>query len=664
MGPLEKESVGILQSLPDMVAVIDTSGTILFVNEAWERFRIENGGDASKASVGVNYLRMLEKSDAVYEANGIRSVIEGSISTFNLEYPCHSPTEQRWYLMTVTKIDEQLLMIRHENVTKVLETEKSMNSVLESMTDAFFALDDNWCFEYLNSAAYDVLEREKGTLLHKNVWEEFPEAVESLFYSNYQKTLHQRISTSFEEYYGPLDTWFQVNAYPSTGRGISVYFQNINEKKMSEDRLKMFAYYDDLTDLPNRRSIHEMVRKKLAEDRACSLLFIDLDGFKNVNDVYGHEKGDLVLQRVGQKLQQHLSSEAFIARLGGDEFLIAVNESERKALRRFANEVLDLFHQPIVLDSHFSFSVSASIGIGIYPNDGKNFDELMSATDTAMYQAKRMRGNSYAFYHPSMKTEIARRLLIEQELGDDLRDHGIYFVLQPQWDTVKDELYGFEVLSRWRHPTLGEISPLEFIGIAEDTGNILKLTQHLFAEVFARVSRWIRQDGFDKKVAINITPYLLTQKSFFDDLFDLLERFRIPSSMIELEVTEETEMVTSEITLGNIVRCRDAGVSIAIDDFGTGFSMLSYLSYFPVDRLKIDRFFIDRIGNDPKSEAILRSIIHLAESLSCEVVAEGVETEEQVQFLRENGCAIVQGYLVDRALDVDEFERRFVKNVL
>ena len=227
-------------------------------------------------------------------------------------------------------------------------------------------------------------------------------------------------------------------------------------------------------------------------------------------------------------------------------------------------------------------------------------------------------------------------------------------------DTETNSLVGVEVLSRWSHPSLGQISPLEFISIAEDSGNILKLTQYLLAEIFARVSRWIKIYQFDKKISINITPYLLSQKSFFDDLFDLLNRYNIPPSMIELEITEETELVTSEMTLFNINECRKQGISIAIDDFGTGFSMLSYLSYFPVDCIKIDQFFIKGIGHDHRSEAILESIIHLATSLKCQIIAEGVENEQQLLFLKEHGCPVIQGFIIDRPLDLDEFEDKYV----
>ncbi len=656
---MENSFQKIIDALPDQIAIINQDGFIKYKNIAWDLFTLENGGLAETSGIGVNYLDVLEKGNNTYEVNGIRQVMQQNIEEFSLEYPCPSPTEERWYCMHVKSLADNLIMIRHENVTEIVTQHSAVEDVLESMTDAFFSLNSNWEFSFLNTAGYSLLGREFGTLIGKNIWLEFPEAKEDISYTKYHETMEKRETTIFETYYPPLNTWFEAHAYPQKDGGISVYFKDIGDKKKTEERLKLFAYYDELTNLPNRRSIIETVSERIALDLPCTLLFIDLDGFKNVNDIYGHEKGDQLLQQVGLKLSRHLRNESIVGRLGGDEFLVLTFETNPDYLKDYVHYVLSAFHQPFIT-SHSSFSLTASIGIASYPHDARDANLLMSAADTAMYQAKRTRGNSYSFYHSDMKELISRRLLIEQELGEDLRKHGIYFVVQPQINIETNSLVGLEVLSRWSHPSLGQISPLEFISIAEDSGNILKLTQYLLAEIFARVSKWIKIYQFDKKISINITPYLLSQKSFFDDLFDLLDRYHIPPSMIELEITEETELVTSEMTLFNINECRKQGITIAIDDFGTGFSMLSYLTYFPVDCIKIDRFFIKGIGHDHRSEAILESIIHLATSLKCEIIAEGVEEEQQLLFLKEHGCPVIQGFITDRPLDLDEFEDKYV----
>ena len=260
----------------------------------------------------------------------------------------------------------------------------------------------------------------------------------------------------------------------------------------------------------------------------------------------------------------------------------------------------------------------------------------------------------------NMTAELTRRLNIEQALSEDLRQNGLYFVFQPQIDGVTKEMVGFEVLSRWNHPTLGNISPLEFIGIAEETGNISILTYYLMEEVFSKVSTWIKTVGFSKKVSFNVTSYLLSQKTFFQDLFYLLNRFHIPYHQIELEITEETQLEVDQCTLDNVKACRERGIQIAIDDFGIGFSVLKSLTHFPIDKIKIDKYFTQRLGKDTQTESIIKSIVYLAHSLDCILVAEGVESSKELQGLTDLGCRYFQGYYFSWPLGIEEFEQMYI----
>ncbi len=652
-----------IDALEDQIAILDQDGVILFTNRSWDSFCLENDGDLSQVSTGINYLDGLKGSGLEVERNGIVNVLNGKIEEFTIAYPCHSLTEERWYSMSARRClvneEQQGLLIAHRNITKEYLSESLVMDVLESMSDAFLSLDKNWYVTHLNRAAAKLLQRENESLLGTNIWLQFPEAIGSDFYHNYMKTVNEKIVTSFESYFAPLNAWFEVHSYPKRDGGISIYFKNINERKEVEQQLQRFAFYDDLTSLPNRRLMNEKVKAAIDHNEEGAVIHLDIDGFKNINDQYGHEKGDILLERVGQKLQQVLLEDGVVGRLGGDEFLIFIKMKTKNELKNRIQNLLTIFSKPFILDSHYSFSISVSMGVSCFPEDSTDLNHLLSAADTAMYHAKKMRGNHCQYYHSKMTDDLSRRIQIEQDFSGSLRDKGIYFVFQPQIDGRTNELVGFEVLSRWSHPTLGNISPLEFIEIAEESGNILKLTYYLMAEVFSKVSTWIKNHHFSKKISMNVTPYLLSQKSFFLDFFDLLDRFEIPYHQIELEITEETKLEASPDTLVNMKDCRERGVHIAIDDFGTAYSMLTSLTHFPIDKIKIDKYFIQRIG-DPQTEAILKSIIYLSQTLNCEIVAEGVEKIEEVQFLLEQGCALFQGYYFEYPLDIDAFEQKYI----
>ncbi|OLN23651.1 hypothetical protein BTO30_03525 [Domibacillus antri] len=664
MLPVNQDLQHVLNLLSDHVAILNNDGTIIAVNESWEVFGKENGGEFS--SVGLNYLTVLRESGRTDVYNMILRVLCDEKEEAHLAYPCHSPDEERWFQMVIKPFSFEDgtdgAIVIHRNITVEVVSKHSLRNVLESMTDAFFSLNEKGEFVYLNNEASLILNKSSKELLGKNIWIEYPDAVHEAFYTNYQKTMKERVTTRFEEYHESLKTWFEVVAYPRNNGGISVYFRNINERKEAEQNLHFYAYHDYLTGLPNRRSISKTIQAEIDQPQPFALLFIDLNGFKHINDMYGHEKGDELLKKVGKRLQEKIGPEHFIGRLGGDEFLILKKGVvSKEEIEQFSDRVLSSFARPIIIDDLTSFTISASIGISLYPENGDRLNDLMSMADTAMYEAKRQHGNQYVYFAKEMYTQLERRLTIEQDLAGDLKEKGLYFVLQPQMDIEEQVLIGVEVLSRWNHPKLGFIPPPEFIQIAEENGYILKLTSYMFCEIFLEMKKWIEQFDFKPRVSFNVTPFLLSSESFFTDFFDLLERFGIPASYIELEITEETELTTSSTAFKNLLRCREKGILISVDDFGTGYSTLSYLIHFPVGKVKIDKYFIDQVEQDEQAEAVLKSIIQLSENLGYEVVAEGVETKRQADFLKENGCFNIQGYFVDRPLPMDVFERKYVR---
>ncbi|MET1030142.1 sensor domain-containing protein [Domibacillus tundrae] len=654
----------IIDSFHDHIVIVDKHGMIAAVNKAWEKFGLENG--QSSSTIGANYLAVLHNEQNSEALQAMLRILNKKSSYEELSYPCHSPNEERWFQMVIEPLHlsekENGVIVIHQNRTAEVQAEYKLKDMLESMTDAFFSLDEHWKFIYINEEAERVLGKKREELQGRGLWAEFPEAVQEKFYENYMLTMNERVTTRFEEYHQPLNSWFEVVAYPSEYGGLSVFFHDINKRKEAEQKMHFYAYQDDLTELPNRRGVFKEIKQKIENGSSFSLLFLDLNGFKQINDTYGHDKGDELLKKVGARLQHSIGVPHFIGRLGGDEFLILINGcGQKEEVQPFIDQISACFDRPFGIDDHTSFTISTSIGISFYPYHSKEASTLVSMADTAMYEAKHSRKQEYIVYHPDMHEKIERRLHIEQGLAGDLREAGISFVLQPQMDMKEQIIIGAEVLSRWHHPVYGFIPPNEFIAIAEESGYMLKLASYMFCEIFIEMKKWIVRDRFNIRISFNVTSDLIASESFFDDLFDLIERFGIPTKYIELEITEEAEMTASRAVMQNLLRCRKQGIIISIDDFGTGYSTFAYLTDFPVDKMKIDKYFIDQIGANERTEAILKSMIQLSANLDCEVIAEGVETKEQLHFLIEHSCHAIQGYYVDRPLSIQVFEEKYVR---
>ena len=532
--------------------------------------------------------------------------------------------------------------------------------VLENMTDGFYLLDDNLKFDYINENAENAIGMKRSEILGKRVHEVFPGLRGSNLETQYLRVLQKKDCAEFDEYLESFDAWFHVKMMPLKLGGMAIYFQNIDQQKKLEGKLTDFAYSDDLTGLPNRRKMTEIAVSLKEEKKKFSFFYINLDNLKFINALYNYSSGDKVVISVADRLRTLADKRCHIGRLEGDEFIVVLETQPGERLEAFAEKLLDVFREPFMLADFQSAYVSASIGIACIPFDTERLRDLVAFAETAMYEAKKDKGPSYSFYRPKMKANRERRVLIEKSLMSCLEGSGFYFAVQPQISGEGINLSGIEVLARWNHPVLGELSPLEFIDVAEQSGTIAHLTTHLLHGVFKMIKDWEGRYGWDVKTAINMTPSLLANPVFFEEFFDLMEQYGVGPSLLEVELTEHAEMAYSETTMRNLELCREKGISIAIDDFGTGFSMISYLMQFPINKIKIDRYFISKIGEDAKSEAVLKSLIHLAQSIDCELLAEGVERPEEVKFLKENSCTVFQGYYYDKPLQVKDFEEKYL----
>jgi diguanylate cyclase (GGDEF)-like protein/PAS domain S-box-containing protein len=434
------------------------------------------------------------------------------------------------------------------------------------------------------------------------------------------------------------------------------------ELQAANARAQHLADHDALTGLPNRRLLEDRLTQALAlsyrNRKQTAVMFVDLDRFKTINDSLGHAVGDVLLKEVAQRLVKQLRVGDTICRIGGDEFVVVLPEIKRSAdAVNVAQKVIEQLSLPVTVEER-DLIVTPSIGIAVFPDDGRDAETLIRNSDAAMYHAKEMGRANYQFFTAEMNQAASRRLALESDLRralgkDELRVH-----YQPIVDARSGRVAAHEALARWQHPERGLVSPADFIQLAEETGLILKLGEWVLREA----CRWATFIGVEHglQVSVNLSARQFNDPKLVQVVAAALRETGLPARLLELEITESTAMQHTDVTLGTLNRLKQLGVSIAIDDFGTGYSSLSYLKRFPVDKLKIDRAFTAELPGDEDQCAIVSAIVALAHALDIQVVAEGVENQAQRAFLVNCGCDFIQGYLMGKPVDADTAAKDFI----
>lgn len=438
------------------------------------------------------------------------------------------------------------------------------------------------------------------------------------------------------------------------------------EQRQLTDQLAHQALHDALTGLPNRSLLERRLDQALADARRhnwqLAVLFIDLDRFKQINDTLGHALGDQVLQRVARRLEGCLRKGDFLARMGGDEFTVLLTElaDSRDALR-VAEKLLAAFEEPFQIEGHELF-LTSSIGISLYPRDGKDAVTLRRKADTAMYRAKNRGKNSCEFFAPEFGVAALERLEIENSLRRALDNQELHLYYQPQVD-VGGMLAGFEALLAWHHPTLGLTSPAQFIPVAEESGMIVQIGSWVLAETCRQGAVWQHSGCPRVRVAVNVSATQFSRTDFTETVAEALSVSGLDPSLLELELTEGVVVRDLEESIHQMERLRALGVGLSIDDFGTGYSSLSYLRRLPIDALKIDRSFLQEIDREPHTISLVKAIVALAHGLRLTVVAEGVENQGQLEALRNVGCDLFQGYLLGEPVPAAVAERLILEGM-
>jgi len=481
----------------------------------------------------------------------------------------------------------------------------------------------------------------------------------------YSRVIESQEPANFEFEFKELDRIFQISAAPLGAKQFATVFEDITERKQNVERIEKLAYFDALTGLPNRilmrDRLSQMVARSKRNNDKIGLFFLDLDHFKRVNDTLGHDTGDQLLIIVAKRLNSVLRNCDTICRLGGDEFVILIEDiKNRDSAATLACKIHESLTKQIVLKGKEVFT-STSIGIALYPDDGDDPDTLLKNADTAMYRAKDEGRNTYFFYSSDMNSKALEQLLLANDLRKALEKEEFYLVYQPQIDLEHGQITGVEALLRWDHTDLGNIPPAQFIPLAEETGLILTIGQWVLESACEQAAKLQQQSGLPLRVAVNLSAKQFRDPNLVLSVKNALDKAGLNASSLELEITESILMDNIENAQNTLHELKSMGIKLAIDDFGTGYSSLSYLRNFPIDRLKIDKTFIQRITTHPDDAAIAEAIIVMAHILGNRVVAEGVEQQSELDFLREKQCDEVQGFYFSRPKNAEILSKQLLQ---
>jgi len=688
----------ILNSLPASIVLLDSNGEIKTVNDSWRQFAFANFMECGPGNgIGLNYLEICDRargdgsSDAQLAGSGIRSVLSGSRRSFSLEYRGDSPKEKRWFLLTVTPLADDRpsgAVVMHMDITALKQAESNLQALANRLSLATTVAGVGvWEWELANntltwdSTMFSIYGFAPMAPMPYEIWsaavhpEDLPvreDALRKVIEGKGEGTSEFRIvmaDGSAKNISAAERVVLDHNAKVIRVVGVNV---DVTGRKQMEESLRnsealmtQLAEHDYLTGLPNRMLLNDRIGRTIELARRnkekAAVLFLDMDGFKHINDSLGHPTGDMLLQAIGKRLVECVRASDTVSRQGGDEFIVLLPEVEHPADTVVAaKRMLEAVATVHSIDQH-DLQITCCIGVSVYPDDGLDAETLIKNADIALYQAKEIGQSSYQFFQPAMTVRAVERQFIEENLHRALARREFALHYQPVVNLRTHAITGAEALIRWNHPKRGLISPGEFIPVAEDSGLILPIGSWVLEESCRQVRAWMDAGLPELTMAVNVSGLQFQSGNFAKDLFATLLDFGLDPRFLVLEVTESLLMKRPDFTASILETLREKGVQVAIDDFGTGYSSLSYLTKLPLDTLKIDQSFVRQITKMPNETSVVTAIVGMGKSLKLRVIAEGVETVEELRFLRDLGCDEAQGYLFSRPLTSDKFEALVVR---
>jgi len=672
----EKKLRVILDSVYDAIFIHDAEGRILDVNARMLEMYGVDRKEALKLSIAKDYSApgaSEEKLKRMWQ-----EVIKGKKMLF--EWQAKRPGDGvvfpvEVFLRRIDISDQDCILATVRDISERKKNEEQLRlaaKVFESKSEGIVITDAEGTILHVNDAFCQITGYTRDEVIGKNPRIMKSDRHDEEFYKQMWQDILTKGFWQGEVWDRRKDgeiypKWLSISAVKDDQGNLTHFvaiFSDLTAIKQSEEKLELLAHYDFLTGLPNRLLFNDRLRQAILRARRnqarFGLIYLDLDGFKLINDSLGHIIGDQMLKIVGQRLKKIIRETDTIARLGGDEFgLIITDIREPSILASIAQKIKEAISEPFCIRGYELF-ITVSIGITIYPDDGRDEVTLMQNADSAMYQAKAEGKNNYNFFSSKLHKKVQRRLSIQNELQHALKKNQFVLFYQPKVEIKTRKIVGAEALIRWQHPIQGLVSPDEFIPVAEETGLIYEIGQWVINDVCSTLKRWQARGQNDFHVAVNLSAQHFWFGDITREVHEAVKREGISPKFLELELTESMIMRDVKKSVQILNQLKAIGFKIAVDDFGTGYSSLAYLKRFPLDLLKIDRSFIEEFTSSEDAQVIVKTIIFLGHSLGLKVIAEGVETEEQLRMLEEFGCDQVQGYLFSPPIPAEEFEAKFL----
>lgn len=672
-----------LDTLPEIVFEIDCEGHFTYYNKSVLAITGYSDSDLTGSITNLDLLAPGDRERAFTNMKGLlkgESIRGGEYKLRKkdgeyLDVAIHSsavfkdgvPTGIRGIIIDITekkRMERQYLETNHElaQSRQLLQQNQENYRMLFDMTkDPIYTMDLDMTISSANKSFYRFTGRSPSDVIGIKIDEIHALTIKEmewpLILADMEKNLEDLEFENIVEHSDGKIYYFTVSLSPILDRdrkmtGVMVTSHDVTKLRQNEEAIRHLAYHDLLTGLPNRlmleKRIDEVISLSSRNEQKFGILFLDLDNFKKVNDTLGHQIGDELLIEVGKKLHSGVRKYDIIARIGGDEFVIVLLDIKKpRNIGRFAERLIKLFDEPFIIKGHTIY-VSPSIGISVYPNDGESTVDLMQNVDTAMYNAKYNGKNNYQFFNNIMKEEITKKVNIEKYLRRALLNEEFCLNYQPLINTKTGKIRGFEALIRWTCPEIGNVAPSEFIPIAEECGLIVPIGDWVLKTACLKKKQWENQYDSKALISVNISALQFKQDDFISKVRSILLQTGLSPEYLELEITESILINCLDDIVKKLKELKKMGIRISLDDFGTGYSSLNYLRILPLDTLKIDKTFIHTISAKSRDNHFVRSIVSLVQKYNLAIVAEGVETAEQLDYLAKCRCNYVQGYLLGK----------------
>ena len=665
----EARLLTILDAIPDIIFLIDEDGRYLEVMSG----RVNRLYAEKEMLLG----KLLHDVLPVDQADGFLSVITQAIEEDRLiviDYEMDVISGKRYFqgraLPTKLDVDgKRTVVFVAVDITDVRQgqiQQRLISTMFDSGQEGMVILDAEMNIMSANHAYGKFMQQDIDSIVGERP--AFIEAVKLDAERSIQKSLQEEHhwvgeTSGIDEYGNSYPIWLTINEVADDSGIVSNYvaiLTDVSDIKKSREELEYVATHDFLTGLPNRVLFQDRLKQAVVRcqrsKKIGALYFLDLNRFKLINDNLGHNVGDELLRQIASRLSKICRETDTLARLGGDEFTVTVEDlKDSNEAVVIAEKIMHVFNRPFKL-AEYDIDVNVSIGISVFPDDGVDVSDILKFADTAMYSVKGKSESSYRFYTRELSETAFEFFSMEMSLKKAVSDDQFFLLYQPQYDISSGKLIGVEALVRWHHPDLGVILPGEFIHIAETSNLIHEIGEQVLEKCCAQIQRWSEQGNDDFLVAMNISRKQLVDPEFAIQIESFLSTHKVDSGRLEFEITESAIMDKEYVAIENLQQLHSLGIKLAIDDFGTGYSSLENLKSFPLTRLKIDRTFIRDLNTDKDDEAIVRATIALAKSFNLKVIAEGVENEKQLAFLKMEGCDEVQGYYFSKPVPADEIE--------